>query len=163
MPSTKLNEREDGETVLTEAYTSANDLPIHDLPHVPGSESLSLAQSFDNGRTWHKHPANPILRHEPSGLKVTGFRDPYVAPWRAMSELLTLNPNDTQFGVISGGIRDVTPTTFLYAIKRDNPVVWKYVGPLVNVGCNWRLSRWSGDFGRNWEVVNFVTLRDEGI
>jgi beta-fructofuranosidase len=78
-----------------------------------------------------------------------------------MAELLSLNPDETLFGVISGGIRDVTPTTFLYVLERNDPVAWKYVGPLANIGCNLRLSRWSRDLGQNWEVVNFMTLQDE--
>jgi beta-fructofuranosidase len=149
LPTTS-NKQGNSERVMTVAYTSANDLPIHHtLPHVQGSESLSLAQLFDDGRIWHKHPRNPILHHEPSGLNFAGFRDPFVAPLHAMSELLSLNPDETLFGVISGGIRDVTPTTFLYAIDQNNPIVWKYVVPLANIECNLRMSRRSVDLGRN--------------
>lgn len=149
--------------VLTVAYTSVKELPIHHtLPHVRGSESISLARSFDAGKTWQKNHNSLILPHEPNGLNVTGWRDPFVAPWRAMSELLSLDPEETLFGVVSGGIRDITPTTFLYAISRQDVSLWKCIGPLVDVGCNARLSRWSGDLGKNWEVVNFMTLKDEG-
>jgi beta-fructofuranosidase len=148
--------------VLTVAYTSVNELPIHHtLPHAKGSESLSLVQSFNNGRTWHKHPSNPILPREPRGLEVTAYRDPFVAPWRSMSQELSLDLEHTLFGIISGGIRDSTPTTFLYAIDRNDLATWNYVGPLVDIGCNKKLSRWSGDLGKNWEVVNFMTLMDE--
>ena len=164
IPSNKQSTEEEGlpANVLTVAYTSVNELPIHHtLPHVRGSESLSLARSFDAGKTWQKDRNTLILPHEPNGLNVTGWRDPFVAPWGRMSELLSLDPEETLFGVVSGGIRDITPTTFLYAINRQDVSSWKYIGPLVDVGCNARLSRWSGDLGKNWEVVNFMTLKDE--
>jgi beta-fructofuranosidase len=146
---------------LTYAYTSVSDLPIHHtLPHVVGSESLSLARSFDGGRTWQKFKGNPILPSEPTGLDVTGWRDPFVSPWPAMARALGLDSDNTLFGIISGGIRDVTPTTFLYSIDANDLTKWQYIGPLVDFGMNLRPSRWSGDLGKNWEVTNFMTLQD---
>lgn len=146
---------------LIYAYTSVSDLPIHHtLPHVVGSESLSLARSSDHGRTWQKFAGNPILPSEPSGLDVTGWRDPFVSTWPEMAEALGLDTNHTLFGIISGGIRDVTPTTFLYSIDANDLTEWQYIGPLVNFGMNFRPSRWSGDLGKNWEVTNFMTLQD---
>lgn len=43
--------------------------------HGPDSESQSLAYSSDNGRTWQKHPDNPVLR-APENIR--DFRDPKV-------------------------------------------------------------------------------------
>jgi beta-fructofuranosidase len=146
---------------LVYAYTSVSDLPIHHtLPHVVGSESLSLARSIDGGHTWQKYAGNPILPSEPSGLDVTGWRDPFVSQWPSMATALGLHSENTLFGTISGGIRDVTPTTFLYSIDANNLTDWRYIGPLVNFGMNLRLSEWSGDLGKNWEVTNFLTLQD---
>lgn len=146
---------------MTYAYTSVSDLPIHHtLHHVVGSESLSLARSFDHGQTWQKFASNPILPSEPSGLDVTGWRDPFVSTWPEMAEALELDSDHNLFGIISGGIRGVTPTTFLYSIDAENLTKWQYIGPLVNFGMNLRPSRWSGDLGKNWEVTNFMTLRD---
>lgn len=54
-------------------------------------------------------------------------------------------------------------STFLYAINAYDLTQWKYIGPLVNFGLNFRPSRWSGDLGRNWEVTNFCTLRNDNI
>ncbi len=142
------------------AYTSVNQLPIHHtLQHARGSESLSIATSVDGGRSWSKDAANPILPCEPEGVDVTGWRDPFVARWESMAHTLSL-PDTTLFGIISGGIRDTTPTSFLYAIDPQDLHEWRYIGPLANVGLNCRPSRWSGDLGRNWEVTNFVTLKD---
>ena len=147
---------------LTYVYTSIGALPIHHtLPHVVGSESLSMAKSFDNGKTWQKFAGNPILPSEPEDLEVTGWRDPFVSSWPSMAAALGRDSEDTLFGIISGGIRDVTPTTFLYAIDANDLTKWQYIGPLVNFGLNLRPSRWSGDMGKNWEVTNFMTLKDE--
>ena len=120
-----------------------------------------MAKSFDDGKTWQKFAGNPILPSEPEGLEVTGWRDPFVSSWPSMAAALGRDPEDTLFGIISGGIRDVTPTTFLYAIDARDLTKWQYIGPLVNFGLNLRPSRWSGDLGKNWEVTNFVTLKDE--
>lgn len=120
-----------------------------------------MAKSFDNGKTWEKFAGNPVLPSEPEDLEVTGWRDPFVSSWPSMAAALGRNTEDTLFGIISGGIRDVTPTTFLYAIDADDLTKWEYIGPLVNFGLNLRPSRWSGDLGKNWEVTNFATLKDE--
>jgi beta-fructofuranosidase len=155
----KVPSRDDS---LTYVYTSIGALPIHHtLPHIRGSESLSMAKSFDNGKTWQKFSGNPILPSEPQDLDVTGWRDPFVSSWPSMAAALGLDSEETLFGIISGGIRDVTPTTFLYKIDANDLTVWEYVGPLVNFGLNMRPSKWSGDLGRNWEVTNFLTLKDE--
>lgn len=147
---------------ITYAYTSVNHLPIHHtLQHCRGSESLSLAKSRDGGKTFERIAANPILPSEPDGVDVTGWRDPYVSKWPSMARFLGLCEDDTLFGIISGGIRDVTPTTFLYAIDANDLTQWRYLGPLTNFGQNLRPSRWSGDLGKNWEVTNFTTLTDE--
>lgn len=120
-----------------------------------------MAKSFDNGKTWQKFAGNPILPSEPEDLEVTGWRDPFVSSWPSMAAALDRDSENTLFGIISGGIRDVTPTTFLYAIDANDVTKWQYVGPLVDFGLNKRPSRWSGDLGKNWEVTNFVTLKDE--
>lgn len=141
-------------------YTSVNALPIHHtLPYKHGCESLSIALSCDNGETWVKHPSNPILPGAPSDVKVTGWRDPFVSKWPSLSRVLEKD-SDTLYGIVSGGIVDKTPTTFIYAICPSDLTKWEYLGPLVDIGLNKRPSRWSGDLGRNWEVTNFLTLHD---
>lgn len=147
---------------LNYLYTSVSAFPIHHtLPHQRGSETLSIATSSDQGRTWYKSEKNPILPGEPSDVEVTGWRDPFCAPWPNMSKTLGLDPTKSLFGIISGGIRDVTPTSFLYKIDPNNLCDWDYIGPLARFGLNLRPSRWSGDLGKNWEVTNFLSLPDE--
>lgn len=77
-----------------------------------------------------------------------------------MDILLGRDTDTYIYGVIAGGIRNQTPTCFLYSYKRNNPSAWEYLGSLANIGHNYRPSRWSGDFGVNWEVCNFFSLQD---
>jgi beta-fructofuranosidase len=65
------------------------------------------------------------------------------------------------YGFLSGGIKDKTPTVFVYTINPTNLHEWSYIGHLVDVGLNIYPSRWSGDFGVNWEVANVMTLSDD--
>ena len=157
---TGINGETDG--TLSYIYTSVNKLPIHHtLTYTEGSESLSLATSTDGGRSWEKFPDNPILMAPPSDIEVTGWRDPFVAPWPSLSAALGHKADEYMYGIISGGIVNKTPTTFIYSILAKDLSKWEYLGPLMTVGLNHKLSRWSGDLGVNWEVSNFMTLSDQ--
>ncbi|KAI9375888.1 glycosyl hydrolase [Aspergillus egyptiacus] len=159
---TNLHGKQDG--TLTYFYTSVSQLPIHfTLPYSPGCETLSIAVSQDSGRTWQRHSQNPILLGPPSGVSVTAWRDPYVFSWPSAPEKARglHGGKDVLYGLISGGIRDRTPTTFLYAIERERLTEWHYLGDLINTSLNFTPSRWSGDYGKNWEVTNLVTLVDD--
>lgn len=145
---------------LTILYTGVNKLPLHyTLPYQQGAETLNLAESVDGGVTWRKYKSNPVQPEPPVGLIVTGWRDPYMAPWPALDKILGLDADEnTLYGIISGGIRDKTPTVFLYVVNKGNLAQWSYVCPLMDLGLNHIISRWSGDMGINWECANFMTL-----
>jgi len=66
------------------------------------------------------------------------------------------------YGIISGGEHGLGPRTYLYAIDPNDLTNWTYLHPLTNdLPINHVPStRWSGDFGRNWECSNFFTLLD---
>jgi len=166
---------------VTCVYTSVSRLPIHyTLPYVEGSETLALASSTDGGRVWVRDPDNPILLGPPPGVDVTGWRDPYVAPWPALDALLreeqqhleqqkaaaTEEPSTAAplYGLLSGGIRGASPAVFLYQVDSNALGRWQYLGALKGPGClNHNPSpRWTGDFGRNWEVCNFFSLAVPG-
>lgn len=145
---------------LTILYTSVRHLPIHHtLPYAIGSESLSLAVSQDGGTTWERQECNPILNCPPSHLSVTGWRDPFIATWAEGP--LSKDAPSTLYGFISGGISKETPTAFVYSVEATDLRMWSYIGPLIDVGLNLRPSRWSGDYGVNWEVVNLATLTND--
>ncbi|KAE8387698.1 glycosyl hydrolase [Aspergillus alliaceus] len=145
---------------LTHIYTSVSHLPIHyTLPYVKGCESLSIAVSRD-GVTWERQNCNPILPGPPSNVDVTGWRDPYVGTWAAMQTKDGVAPSQI-YGFLSGGIKNRTPTVFAYAVDPNDLREWKYIGHLADVGLNFYPSRWSGDFGVNWEVASVLTLSDD--
>lgn len=152
-------------------YTSVSRVPIHYAAeyHI-GSETLSLATSAD-GETWAKNQGNPILPGPPAGFDATGWRDPFVAPWPAMKRRLLAtgrtrerdgDGEETLFGIISGGVRDTSPTTWLYMINPSDLTRWEYIAPLFMPGLNFSPSRWTGDMGVNWEVTNFICLGHDG-
>lgn len=146
---------------LTIVYTSVRHLPIHfTLPYTVGCESVSLAVSHDGGETWKRQDCNPFLTRPPDHLSVTGWRDPCLANW-AQRPYHGPEPPESDFcGFVSGGIVGRTPTVFAYAVNPKNLAEWRYIGILADVGLNFRPSRWSGDFGVNWEVANFMTLNN---
>ncbi|KAJ5675925.1 Glycoside hydrolase family 32 [Penicillium macrosclerotiorum] len=147
---------------LTALYTSVRHLPIHyTLPYTTGSESLSLAVSGDGGKTWERQSCNPILPGPPQGLSVTGWRDPYLTNWARQQPDHPSNCQAPLYGFISGGIVGHGPNIFVYTVNPTDLRQWQYAGPLVSVGSNFHPSRWSGDFGLNWEVGNFTTLSND--
>lgn len=156
---TDMHGKPGGVTII---YTSVKCLPIHfTLPYVAGSESLSLAVSNDGGKTWELQDCNPILPGPPQNVSVTGWRDPSLTLWTCEQQSVGHNKKSELYGLISGGIVAKTPTVFVYTVNSADLREWQYEGPLVDVGLNFCPSRWSGDFGVNWEVANLVTLTNE--
>ena len=140
------------ERCLTVFYSSVCRLPFHwsTPPYPRGAAGLSMATSSDYGRTWIKSSENPILKGEPDGVQVTGFRDPYIALWPAMDEL---QGQESLYAIISGGVQGAGPTAFLYAVSLDNLTRWEYLGPLINLPEKFQQSKkWSGNYGNNWSV-----------
>ncbi|KAI2694860.1 CAZyme family GH32 [Penicillium roqueforti] len=145
---------------LTAIYTSVSHLPIrYTLPYTLGSESLSLAVSQDGGKTWERQTCNPFLTGPPPHLNVTGWRDPFITTW-AEGPLSKHTPS-TLYGFVSGGISKKTPTVFVYTVQATDLSKWEFIGPLIDVGLNLHPSRWSGDYGLNWEVANLMTLTND--
>ncbi|KAH7160989.1 glycosyl hydrolase family protein [Dactylonectria macrodidyma] len=145
---------------LTLIYTSVSKSPIHyTLPYSHGCETLSLATSCDGGLSWNKVEGNPILPGPPSDTQAISWRDPYVACWPGMSRVLGL-PSHQVFGLLSGGIRHKTPTTWLYAVGSTDLTDWRCIGPLVDIGKNFCPSGADFDMGVNFECGNFMSLED---
>lgn len=142
-------------------YSSVRELPFHwsTPPYPRNAAGLALATSKDGGKTWEKSPNNPILLGEPGAVSVTGFRDPYMARWPAADRLLRKN-DEAVYGLVSGGIQGAGPTSFLYEIQPGDPAKWRYLGPLVEMPSSFQPSKkWSGNFGVNWECVNFLSFQ----
>jgi beta-fructofuranosidase len=63
------------------------------------------------------------------------------------------------YAIVAGGIRAKGPTTFLYRVNARALDQWQYLGVLISPSMNNCPSpRWTGDFGLNWEVSNFLSL-----
>lgn len=142
---------------LTVIYSSIQHLPIHwTIPYTRDCAGLALATSSDGGRSWQKSSLNPILEGEPDHVVVTGFRDPFLAEWRAMDDI---RGERSLYGIVSGGVVDEGPNAFVYAVAPNDLTRWTYLGPLCNIATGTQKpSHWTGDFGLNWECVNFMEL-----
>ncbi|KAH8122425.1 beta-fructofuranosidase [Trichoderma asperellum] len=145
---------------ITTFYTSAQHSPIHwTLPYEKGSELIRMATSRDHGRTWKRHPS-AIVTGPPKGLDVLGWRDPFIGKWDSIDRCLNRNNGEYLYGVVAGGIRHQSPTVFLYSIDARNLTQWSFICTLFTPGQNFKTSKRLSDFGTNFEVTNFMTLRD---
>lgn len=146
---------------LTVFYTAVSRLPMHwTLPYIRGMESLAAAVSRDGGESWTKLAENPILKEEPEGVDVLGWRDPYLASWPEMDRV---RGEKALYGLISGSIKGKGPNVFLYAVKPDDLTQWTYLYPLLDLPNNFKPShKWSADLGCNIECTNFLSLSSGG-
>lgn len=155
--------REPASGKLTAFYTSAQRLPInHRLPYTRGSEKLAMATSTDSGRTWKRDWRNIVLEEPPAKYDAISWRDPFIDQWECIDRLSGSRDDQAhQYGIISGGLRAQTPAVFLYRVEPGPIPRWTFLSSLVDIGLNFCPSRWSGgDFGLNFEVTNFLTLKD---
>ncbi|KAK4942452.1 hypothetical protein LTR10_017748 [Elasticomyces elasticus] len=148
---------------LTIFYTSVKQLPFHwsTPPYPRNAAGLSMATSHDDGITWQKSEKNPIIEGAPAETSFTGFRDPFVLDWPALDKV---RGEQALYGLISGGIQGSGPTTFLYSIDPERHENWRCLGSLVDIPERMQSSKkWSGNFGMNWECVNFMTLQSGSV
>lgn len=129
------------------------------LPYERGSEGVSIATSSDGGLTWQKDSKNPVILAPPEGLQVTGFRDPSISSL-PMVDILLGRPKDKYlYATLSGGLVGRTPTVFLYSLAIDDLGKWKSLGPIINIGLDYRPDKkWCGEGGRNFECCSLFEL-----
>ncbi|KAI2729285.1 CAZyme family GH32 [Penicillium roqueforti] len=145
-------------------YTSVSYLPIHwSIPYTRGSETQSLAISYDGGHNFTKLNQGPVIPTPPFALNVTAFRDPYVF----QSPILDKSVNSTQgtwYVAISGGVHGVGPCQFLYRQNDADFQYWEYLGQWWKEPLNttWGKGDWAGGWGFNFEVGNVFSLNAEG-
>lgn len=145
---------------MTVFYSSVCKLPFswNTLPYPRGAAGISVATTKD-GRSWTKSDANPILKAEPEGICVTGFRDPSVARWPALSRARSVT-DATVYAVVAGGVAHEGPGLFLYEVDAKDMTRWEYLGMLIRTPVGWRPNKhWNGDAGVNWECPSFFSLR----
>ncbi|KAJ5401088.1 hypothetical protein N7465_011577 [Penicillium sp. CMV-2018d] len=152
----------DGKPTLL--YTSVSALPIHwTLPYTRGSESQSLAVTYDGGKNFTKLDIPPVIPEPPAGVDVTGFRDPFVFQNAELDQTLG-SAEGTWYTIISGGVRDVGPGLFLYQNTSPDFQQWEYLGEWYREPANstWGNGDWSKTFGYNFETSNVFGLTREG-
>ncbi|CAF5137699.1 unnamed protein product, partial [Rotaria sp. Silwood1] len=131
-------------------------------PYIKGSETQSLAVSYDGGVTFQQHVNNPILASPPEGMDITGWRDPKFEQWPEMDIVLYGSDQGHYYMTISSGIHDVGPRLLLYQASAIDLTNWTYLGPLVSVPGNYTLNQnWSGSLGYNFEVSNVFALLEK--
>jgi len=146
---------------LTIFYTSAQRLPIHYTHEYDrGCEEIHAAQSDDGGLTWRRDEHNPVLPGPPEHLSVTGWRDPSIFTWECYDEAMGRPAGSGLYGIVAGGLKDESPTVFLYDIDRDDVMRWTFLTTLMRPGLNFTADAES-DMGVNWEVANVMTLYDD--
>ncbi|KAK8078812.1 hypothetical protein PG994_002619 [Apiospora phragmitis] len=145
---------------ITAFYTSVTRSPIHHAsPYSYGQELLHAATSSDAGKTWERYEMNPVLPGPPEDLDVTGWRDPFVAPWMSMARALD-DPPATLYSLIAGGTRTGGPTSFLYRLSPEALYDWTFASTLGTMPKGSSASGDRYDFGSNWEVTNFISFPD---
>lgn len=149
-------------------YTSVSYFPIHwTLPYIKGSETQSLAVTYDGGRNFTKVREGPVIPGPPPtgsiAFDVTGFRDPFVFQNPQLDRQLSSEAG-TWYVVISGGIHDIGPSQFLY--RQYNPQFrdWEFLGQWWQEPANstWGDGTWAGRWGFNFEVANAFWLNESG-
>ncbi len=131
----------DHEGVPTIFYTG-----IRGEPSSAQSQVTCLALGSDDLITWEKHPANPIVTPESTGLDLVGFRDPSV--WRE---------GNRWYQLVGAGIRDVGGAVLLYSSQ--NLINWVYLGPLL-VGDKRDRPLWTGSV---WECPQLLPFGDRYV
>ncbi|KAJ5871992.1 uncharacterized protein N7529_004345 [Penicillium soppii] len=145
-------------------YTSVSYLPIHwSIPYTRGSETQSIAVSYDGGHNFTKLSQGPVIPSPPFAVNVTAFRDPYVFQNPTLDETLN-STKDTWYTAISGGVHNVGPCQFLYRQHDPDFQYWEYLGQWWNepVNSTWGNGEWAGGWGFNFEVGNVFNLNENG-
>lgn len=150
----------DGKRTLYLFYTSVSALPIHWSKHyIEGCETQSVAFSTDFGRSWQRYENNPLIRVPPKLSLTTGWRDPFVSPWKSLSKLLGIDPL-TDYMMVSSGERGRGPQLHLY--RSSNLLEWKPLSTILDVEFNAKITATTGlNLAMNFECSSFFTLNQK--
>ena len=149
----------DGQRVLYLFYTSVSTFPYPhwSRPYIE-QESQSVAVSTDFGRSWHRYQHNPILVAAPARTFTTGWRDPFVSEWTALSKLRGVHPSTT-YMLLASGDKRTGPQLLLY--ESQELLNWKILGVLVQGQVGLPITPGSKSdlrMGENFECASFTTL-----
>lgn len=142
-------------------YTGVTKLPISWKLEYLFGEHVVYATTEDNGKTWQKGD-KPLVELPPSGLNVTGWRDPNVFHSTALDThygYANADGNSSNWLLVAGGIHDVGPRIFLY--HSNDYLDWDYKGYLLSKEKNTTFSEYSGSWGFNFETSIYVEIEDD--
>ncbi|KAH6649104.1 glycosyl hydrolase [Truncatella angustata] len=145
-------------------YTSVSYLPIQwTIAYTRGSETQSLAVSYDGGKKFTKIKQGPAIPAPPFAVNVTGFRDPFAFQSVHLDSVLG-SDSGTWYVVISGGVHGYGPSQFLYRQHDPEFQYWEELGRWWHEPANttWGNGDWAGRWGFNFEVSNIFTLDEAG-
>jgi len=135
--------------VPTFIYTGVQNAPPDQVTLRDGNDKLRetqmLATAEDDDLLHWKKLDQPVIATPPTGMKVTGFRDP--CPWRE---------GDTWYCGIGSGERGVGGCVLLYR-SRDLRT-WEYLHKLAEGKPNGRQSANPCDTGEMWECPDFFAV-----
>ncbi|RLN94052.1 hypothetical protein BBJ28_00005558 [Nothophytophthora sp. Chile5] len=140
-------------------YTGVTALPISWKLEYLFGEHVNYATTSDGGKTWQKG-SQPLIELPPTGLNVTGWRDPNVFHSTALDAHYGYDAEaGSNYLLVAGGIHDVGPRIFLYhAEDYEN---WTYQGYLLSKEKNTTFSEYSGSWGFNFETTIYREMTDE--
>ena len=113
-------------------------------------EAQAIATSTDSDlRTWKKRD-RPVIDAPPTGLQVTGFRDPFA--WK---------DGDTWYLCIGSGFPQIGGAVLLY--RSTDTVKWEYLHPLAQGVWNGQSFSNPVPSGEMWECPDFFPLGDKHV
>ena len=130
-------------------YTGVQNAPPSEITLRDGNDKLRETQMLavaedDHLRRWKK-VETPVIPTPPSGMVVTGFRDP--CPWRE---------GDTWYVGIGSGEREVGGCVLLYRSKDLRH--WEYLHKLAQGKRNGKVAVNPCDSGEMWECPDFFEV-----
>ena len=130
-------------------YTGVQNAPPSEITIRDGSDKLRetqmLATAEDDKLLHWKKLEKPIIATPPSGMVVTGFRDP--CPWRE---------GDTWYLGVGSGEREVGGCVLLY--RSQDLHRWEYMHKLAQGKPNGKVAVNPCDSGEMWECPDFFAL-----
>jgi beta-fructofuranosidase len=148
----------EGKRILYLFYTSISTFPYpHWSKEYTFPESQSLCYSTDFGRSWHRYQHNPLLVDAPSQSFTTGWRDPFVSDWAALSELRGVNA-ETKYMLVASGDKRSGPQLLIY--ESQDLIDWTPLAVLFQGQADLPIALDSTlNHGRNFECGSFFTIK----
>ncbi|CAH0479160.1 unnamed protein product [Peronospora belbahrii] len=140
-------------------YTGVTAQPIFWKNKYLYGEHVLYATTKNGGKTWKKGK-EPLIKAPPKDLDVTGWRDPMPFHSKLLDAYFGYDTIVTSnYLIVTGGVRDVGPRVFLY--HAEDYINWEYKGYLLAQEKNTSFSRYSGNWGFNFETTIYREMVDE--